>query len=185
MKRNAASAAVRIGLVLGLPSHLCQAAGATAALLAPAAVCAQGTRSDYERAAQLGRTAAEKVFKTRLEAHWFADNTRFWYRNELPGAAREFVLVDAIAGTREPAFDHVRLAAALSDVTGSEIRSTHLPIDSLAFDAADPVVVLRAGAQSWRCDLRTYQIAGVEAAAEPASGDGGAAPPWRRRATVP
>ena len=71
---------------------------------------AQGTRSDYERADKLRDLARKRVFKTRVRPHWLADNSRFWYRNDLPGKARAFVLVDALQGKRQPAFDHAKLA---------------------------------------------------------------------------
>lgn len=51
------------------------------------------------------------VYKDRITPHWFDNNMRFWYRNELAGKAKEFILVDAERGTREPAFDHAKLAA--------------------------------------------------------------------------
>ena len=37
------------------------------------------------------------VSKTRLTPHWFSENDRFWYRNDLAGGKREFVVVDARA----------------------------------------------------------------------------------------
>ena len=40
------------------------------------------------------------VFKMRIAPHWFDENNRFWYRNDLPGGAKEFILVDAKEGTR-------------------------------------------------------------------------------------
>src|SRR5688572_12117064 len=60
------------------------------------------------------------VYKARVNAHWFDDGKRFWYRNDLRDKKREFVLVDAEAGTRRPAFDHQRLAAALSKAAGGK-----------------------------------------------------------------
>ena len=56
---------------------------------------------------------AEGVYKAQLMPHWFADNTRFWYRNDLRGGAREFILVeiDAERAVRKSAFDHAKLAA--------------------------------------------------------------------------
>jgi len=38
---------------------------------------AQGTRSDYERALNLKKTTANKVFKSRVAAHWLGDNAQF------------------------------------------------------------------------------------------------------------
>ena len=44
-----------------------------------------------------------KVFRDRVDPHWFADGDRFWYRNDLAGGAREFVVVDAAgASGRRP-----------------------------------------------------------------------------------
>src|SRR5689334_5281327 len=50
------------------------------------------------------------VFKAEITPHWFANNTRFWYRNDLRGGAKEFILVDAEKGQRDVAFDHKKLA---------------------------------------------------------------------------
>src|SRR4051795_6170984 len=73
------------------------------------------------------------VYKARVEPHWFHNNTRFWYRNDLRGGTREFILVDATAATRKPAFDHQRLAAALSKTAGKDYRADRLPFDSIEF----------------------------------------------------
>ena len=104
---------------------------------------AQGTRSDYERANSLRSRTDGKVFKTRVTPHWFAANTRFWYRNDLAGAQREFVLVSAVAGTRQPAFDHARLSASLAKATGKPIDAKRLPIEGLEFSDKEPVVLVR------------------------------------------
>ncbi len=62
---------------------------------------AQGTKADYERANTVRDWTSGKVFKTKVEPHWFDNGDKFWYRNDLPGGKREFVLVDAVKGTRE------------------------------------------------------------------------------------
>src|SRR5437763_1857989 len=60
-------------------------------------------REAYRRAPRFGR-AGGRVYKDRITPHWFDNNTRFWYRNDLAGGAREFVLVDAGRGARATAF---------------------------------------------------------------------------------
>jgi len=80
----------------------------------------------------------EGVYKDRITPHWLAGNTRFWYRNDLAGKAREFILVDAERGTREPAFDHARLAAALSKAAGAEYKADQLPFDMIEYVAQPP-----------------------------------------------
>jgi dipeptidyl-peptidase 4 len=69
-------------------------------LIAPSAF-GQGTKADYERANSVGKWTAGKVFKAKIETAWTPDGDTFWYRNDLPGGKKEFVLVDAVKGTRE------------------------------------------------------------------------------------
>ncbi len=71
------------------------------------------------------------VYKDRITPHWLTDSTRFWYRNDLTGKTKEFILVDAERGTREPAFDHVKLAAALARAVGTEYKPDQLPFDAI------------------------------------------------------
>src|SRR5689334_9377428 len=60
----------------------------------------QGTRADYERSASLRKATENKLFKAAVKPHWFGDNSRFWYRNDLADGAYEFILVDAFKGVR-------------------------------------------------------------------------------------
>ena len=124
---------------------------------------AQGTATDYERSGKLYRLTQKKVFKDRVSPHWLADNRRFWYRNDLPGAAREFILVDALKGERNLAFDHTRLAAALTKATGNPHRGTHLAIDALDLSEDGRWLRIRAGEKPWKCDLKTYTLTKDEA----------------------
>jgi dipeptidyl aminopeptidase/acylaminoacyl peptidase len=128
------------------------------ALIFCAAAAGQGARPDYQRANALRAKTEGKVFKSRVAPHWFAGNARFWYRNDLAGGEREFVLVDAERGTRQPAFDHARLAAALAKATGKPADARRLPIEQLVFDDQEPAVLLQAAGKAWRCDLRSYEL---------------------------
>jgi dipeptidyl-peptidase-4 len=94
-------------------------------------ITAQGARSDYERAFNLRKVTANKVYKQRVNPNWFSDSKRFWYRNDLADEAREYILVNAEAGTRRRAFDHKRLAGALAEATGEKIQADRLPVGKL------------------------------------------------------
>ena len=143
---------------------------ATVSLGLSASLPAQGTRADYERANSLRRLTEGKVFKTRVAPHWFAEGTRFWYRNDLAGGQREFILVDAVQGTRGPAFDHARLAAALAKAVGKPVDANRLPVDQLDFSDKEPAVLVWSGGKPWRCDLRTYELRPEKADAKPPAG---------------
>src|SRR5205823_3034472 len=69
---------------------------------------------------QRSDASASRVYKAQITPHWFDNNRRFWYRNDLRGGGREFMLVDAVRGGRTPAFDHDKLAAALSKAAGKD-----------------------------------------------------------------
>ena len=119
---------------------------------------AQGTRCDYERALNLRKITANKVFKQRVTAHWLAGNTKFWYRNDLAEEAREFILVNAETGIRQPAFEHERIAAALTQATGKEVKAWRLPIDKLKFTESGSVLQFTSDGKRWKCDLHSYEV---------------------------
>ncbi len=123
---------------------------------APAATAVE-TNAVTER--RRGRAGAPErgVYKARITPHWFQDNTRFWYRNDLRDGAKEFVLVDAAQGKREPAFDHQKLAASLSKVAGQEYKAERLPFSDLEFVEDGKAIRFEAGGKIWHCDLSSYE----------------------------
>ncbi|MEI6232201.1 MAG: DPP IV N-terminal domain-containing protein [Planctomycetota bacterium] len=109
---------------------------------------------------QRGRAAdtkpAPRIYRDRVEPNWFATNTRFWYRNDLPGDRREYIVVDAETGTRKPAFDATRAAEALSQAGVKNLDAARLPIESFSMDEDGNAVVLKVRGKAWRLDLKTY-----------------------------
>ena len=106
-------------------------AAIVAAALASASALAQTTNTGQARRGRAGEPE-RGVYKARIVPHWFAGDTKFWYRNDLRGGAGEFILVDAEHGTRQPAFDQDKLAAALSKAANQEYKGDHLPFTSIA-----------------------------------------------------
>src|SRR5438094_765236 len=143
---------------MNLPSPLSRATALVWFLSSLAAAQAQGTRADYQRANSFRSLTENKVFKAQVKPHWFSNNTRFWYRNDLAGGAREFVLVDAGKGMRRLAFDHERLAVALAKAMGKDLKPDHLPIEQLDFTDNEKALLLRADGKLWKCDLQNYGL---------------------------
>ncbi len=127
-------------------------------LLAVGKAPAQGTRSDYERALGLREATADKVFRDRVTPHWFADNARFWYRNDLADNVREFIVVDVRAGMRRPAFDHKKLADSLGKALDKSVDATRLPLDRLVFDDSGSGFSFACEGRWWRCGLDDYGV---------------------------
>lgn len=70
--------------------------------------------------ATLSTSAQERtprVYKDRITPHWFANNTKFWYRNDLAGGKSEFIVIDAATGGRE------RLDKAPAESDAGDLRA--------------------------------------------------------------
>ncbi len=122
-----------------------------AALAGPRTCPAQGTPADYARADALRAQTRGKVFGGRVDPHFYAGGDRFWYRGDRADGAREFMIVDAVSATRRPAFDHARLAAALTQATGKSHEATRLPLERIEI-AGDGSVRFEVHCRPWRYD---------------------------------
>lgn len=96
------------------------------------------------------------VYKSTITPHWWAENKKFWYLNQLRGETKEFILVDAEKGVRSAAFDHARLAAALSKASKKTFSAEKLPFSSIEFLDNGKLVKFEAADKTWKCDLSTY-----------------------------
>jgi dipeptidyl aminopeptidase/acylaminoacyl peptidase len=152
-----------------------------ASLLALTAAFAQQklTADDYARAERLmGYNTTPLVLRSGVRPNWLPDE-RFWYRVTTAEGAG-FVLVDPAKGTRVPAFDHVKLAAALSAATGRTYAAGNLPFQEIEFSADGQSVSVQAEGR-WKCDVQGSRCAAEEGAAAVGGrggrgGRGGAAP---------
>jgi len=97
------------------------------------------------------------VYKARITPHWLTNNVQFWYRNDLRGDTKEFILVDAEKGTRQRAFDHDKLAGALAKASGEDVKADKLPFSEIQFVGNGGTLAFEAFSKSWRCDLSTYE----------------------------
>ncbi|HEX7119012.1 MAG TPA: DPP IV N-terminal domain-containing protein [Longimicrobiales bacterium] len=126
-----------------------------AGVAVPASAMAQGTMADYERALGLEDRLDGLVIDVPGRPNWIGDTHRFWYRKSVEGGSA-FVLVDADAAEKGPAFDHERLAASLSAATGERYTAVTLPFRTLEFAGDGRAIEFRADGAGWRCDLDSY-----------------------------
>jgi dipeptidyl aminopeptidase/acylaminoacyl peptidase len=87
------------------------------------------------RDAELITQLSERRLVRNCELHprWLGASDRFWYLRDT-SAGREWVLVDARARTRVPAFDHAGLGRVLTRALGREVDGAALPIDHVSLD---------------------------------------------------
>jgi dipeptidyl aminopeptidase/acylaminoacyl peptidase len=116
-----------------------------------------------------GFGAGSGLNKFEIVPHWFADDTKLWYRTNSRGGVREFILVDAETGKRGPAFDHAKLAAGLSKAAGAEFKPDRLPFDTIEFGDGCKTVRFDVASKSWICDLTTYECTATGPSKQPAA----------------
>ncbi len=80
--------------------------------LAAARAVPQGSRADYERAAELAKRFAGAVRNARVDVHWLEAAPRLWFADERFDGAARWRIVDAERGTNEAVFDERFVAAA-------------------------------------------------------------------------
>jgi len=128
------------------------------------------TTADYQRAEKFMSYNTRPLVYHDVRAKWLPGE-RFWYLDVGPDGA-EFVIYDATHGTRRPAFDHAKLAAALSAAAGTTYEAAHLPFMSFEFSADEQSISFQVKARRWNCDLHANRCA-----VEPKHAEGAAAPP--------
>jgi dipeptidyl aminopeptidase/acylaminoacyl peptidase len=114
-----------------------------------------------------GGQGGPRIYRDHVDAHWSTDGKRFWYRNDLPGGKREFIIVDADKAKRSPAFDSERLAKALSEKLGHEVNAEKLPIEFLDFPPDEKSLDIAGSSDAWRLNLTTYELSKIDRPAPP------------------
>src|SRR3954468_3048634 len=128
------------------------------------------TADDYARAEKfMGYNTTPLIYRNAVRPNWLADE-RFWYRVTTP-AGSEFLVVDPAKGTRAPAFDHAKLAIALTAVTSSKYEAGTLPFTEIDLTADGQNVSFNAAGQRWKCDSKGASCKS-EGAALPSAGGG-------------
>src|SRR5215470_10504582 len=96
-----------------------------------------------------------RIICAGLRPTWIADD-RFWYRVATENG-NEFILVDPTRGTRGPAFNQAKLAAALSAASGAKYEAFNLPFQQIDFSADGKSISFFVGRRPWTCDAQGNQ----------------------------
>ena len=115
------------------------------------------TAADYQRAERFLPYNTTPLVFHKVRATWLPGD-RFWYRDSGPEGI-EFVMFDAAHGTRQLAFDHAQVAAALSAAAGKRYEAAHLPFMTFEFSPDEKAISFALGGQNWKCDLQANRCA--------------------------
>ena len=107
-------------------NSLCHFAAATLCSISFGTAVGQGTLADYQRAHALPTEARHLVVDTPGSVTWIGDTHDFWYPKTVKGGT-EFILGHSDEASKSLAFDHEKLAVAISKATGHPYTALHLP----------------------------------------------------------
>ena len=113
---------------------------------------AQGTQADYDRALGLRKQYEALVGNAAETPRWIGRTHKVYYRRTVKGG-HDFILADADAKTKGPAFDHAKIAASLSTAAGKTYGPLDLPFNAFEFVDNDRAIQFVAESATWRCDL--------------------------------
>jgi len=116
------------------------------------------TTKDYQRAeSMLTYNTQPLIDRGTVNPNWI-EGDKCWYRVLTPQGS-EFILVDPVKGTRTAAFDHQKLAAALSSAAGRSYSANMLPFQAISYSSDGRSIVFRADNKQWNYDLQSNAIA--------------------------
>lgn len=123
-----------------------------------AEVLAQGTVDDYNRAYSLRQKySARNVLYSDVVPHWINKSDAFWYiRNTEKG--KEYVKVDASDSKRIPLFNHEKLSAALSELSGKEVEPYALSLNSVLFNERQDTLRFIFDGKHWAYSLKKNRL---------------------------
>jgi dipeptidyl aminopeptidase/acylaminoacyl peptidase len=95
--------------------------------------------------------------------NWIEGTNRFWFQKSVRGG-KEFELVDAEALTKNPAFDHQKLARALSAASGRQYGALALPFSEIRFVEGQRSIRFSIEESGWQCNVVEYTCRKTEQA---------------------
>jgi dipeptidyl aminopeptidase/acylaminoacyl peptidase len=90
-----------------------------------------------------------------VRPHWIEDTHKFWYKSRTP-RGKEFVLIHAEKRSKQKAFNHEKMAKALSALLDKEYQPYDLPFDSITFKEKGKSISFKVKDKSIECRLKTY-----------------------------
>lgn len=95
------------------------------------------------------------------QVQWSSDGTQFFFSN-VTRNQKHFFVVDVAKALKSLAFDHQRVADALSEHLNEDVDADDLPIDRMNFGDAPGQWILACGAQAFSLDSEDSQLTPIE-----------------------
>jgi dipeptidyl aminopeptidase/acylaminoacyl peptidase len=113
--------------------------------------------SAYARAeAVVPQHVRKLIYGLSIHPQWIGKSSRFWYEKQTP-EGRNYLVVDAAAGTMRPLFDHDALIGALAG-SGKPIDRKDFKLTGLKVDDQSGTLHFQHGGKEWNYDPATRAL---------------------------
>ncbi|MCC8408695.1 prolyl oligopeptidase family serine peptidase [Mucilaginibacter sp. UR6-1] len=117
----------------------------------------QEVLQSFKKANELDTALKNISVVTNITPNWQADGNSFWYRKPLDNREAEYYLVDAATGKKQLAFDHERLAKAITKLTDRKTDAQKLWINELFYSDDKSSITFKTGNDWFKIDLKNYK----------------------------
>ncbi len=124
-------------------------------MLIPTLLLGQVTVEDYERANELRDRFQDKALNIVDNPTWIEDTSHLWYRKTVEGG-HQFIWVDAETQQKRAAFDHDRLAEALSLYRDTTFSALKLPFNEIKYTDNESAIEVQVGDSLYTCSFNDY-----------------------------
>ena len=136
---------------------------------------AQVTPADYTRAENLREAWMYLTENVADPPAWVGDTGQFLYRKTVPGGFN-FMVMDARTLQKRPAFDHARLAAELSRISGATYTAARLPFNNVQLSPDGKTITFNFSEGRLRCSVADSTCTNAAGGGGRAGGRGGGQP---------
>jgi dipeptidyl aminopeptidase/acylaminoacyl peptidase len=114
------------------------------------------TAQDYENATKHFYSHMNQFVFNTIRGSW-QDNSTYVYSKKLEDGGAQFFKVDAASGEKSVAFNHSKLAQALTAVLEEDITATSLPFNTINYTDNNSITFYSKGKQ-YECNLDDYSV---------------------------
>lgn len=120
------------------------------------------SKEKYEKAASFmwDNINNKTAFNLRVQPNWFSDSSGVWYVLHSK-SGKKFEKISFPTMDKSPLFNHKKLAAVLSELSGDEVEVINLPLDNVVYMHGDSVR-LRFKDVEYQFDLKRYRYEIIE-----------------------
>ncbi len=140
-------------------THIRFSAGILAVALAAVSFAQHHTnKANWAQMEKYSNSALSRfVYSSRVNPSWINKSDRFWYVwNDSDG--KRFMFVDSAGRKRERAFDHDKLAGALSELGKKPVVGNQLPFNSIDYNEKETAITFTVERVKYEWDLKAETL---------------------------